>query len=164
MALLKALYDDRDIKITFIGQPGPNSRRYAEKLQKLAEKRGNVYFLSQMPQKEVFEHLLRSCVHALPSWVETPGLVSLEAAYAGCSIVVGDRGSVHDYFREYAFYCQPDSPEDIRKNVLIALKSPPSSELASLIQKEYSWDYAARQTLEAYENALNKFTNKGNVL
>lgn len=156
MALLNALYSDRDIRITFIGQPGPNSRGYAEELKKRAEVRGNVEFLMQMPQREVFEHLLTSQVHALPSWVETPGLVSLEAAYADCSIVVGKRGSVGDYFRDYAWYCEPDSPESIRKAVLEALQNKPSQGLKTLIRQEYSWDYAAKQTYEAYQTILKQ--------
>lgn len=157
MALLNALYNDRDIKITFIGQPGPNSQGYAVKLKERAARRGNVEFISQVPQKEVFEHLLTAQVHALPSWVETPGLVSLEAAYADCTIVVGNRGSVHDYFQDHAHYCEPDSTDSIRQAVMCALSSKPSQELKELIRKEYSWDYAARQTYNAYQKVLEFF-------
>ena len=51
--------------------------------------------------------MLEAKLNVLTSWVETPGLVSLEAGYAGCNILVSNKGSVLDYFKNYAFIvCQ----------------------------------------------------------
>ena len=51
--------------------------------------------------REVFKNMIEAKVNVLTSWIETPGLVSI-AVYAGCNIVVTDKGSVRDYFHDYA--------------------------------------------------------------
>jgi len=145
---------DTDVKIIFIGNPGPNSQKYYQRLKRLAQKRGNVEFLSHLAQEEVFQHMLKARVNVLTSWIETPGLVSLEAAYAGCNIVVSDKGSVREYFKDYAFYCDPADSGSIRSAVLEALRSPHDPSIANLINKEYSWRKAAEQTLSAYHQLL----------
>ncbi len=145
---------DEDFLIRFIGNPGPNSERYFRKLKSLAERRGNVQFISHISQEEVFKHMLEAKVNVLTSWIETPGLVSLEAAYAGCNIVVSDKGSVRDYFRDYAYYCDPSDSASIRKAVSLAMSGDYDSNIRNLISSEYSWDYAAQQTLDAYLDIL----------
>ena len=107
---------DTDYKICFIGSAGPNSKKYFKKLKILAKKRGNVDFISHTTQEEVFKYMMKAKVNVLTSWVETPGLVSLEAAYGDCNIVVSDKGSVREYFKDYAYYCSTVDKfkEDIR--------------------------------------------------
>jgi glycosyltransferase involved in cell wall biosynthesis len=146
---------DTEYEIRFIGNSGPNSQKYLEELKKLASKRGGVKFISHIPQEEVFKHMLEAKVNLLTSWVETPGLVSLEAAYAGCNIVVSDKGSVRDYFRDYAFYCKPDSLNDIKEKTIEAMNSEFNNEFRELIKTEYSWENTATQTLEAYKRVMN---------
>lgn len=140
--------------VRFIGGPGPNSKRYFEKLKSLAEQRGNVEFLSQLSQEDVFKHMLEAKVNVLTSWVETPGLVSLEAAYGGCNIVVSDKGSVRDYFKNYAYYCDPADLESMRTAVQLAVSANYNPVIRDIIKTEYNWDYAARQTLDAYSSIL----------
>lgn len=95
-----------------------------------------------------------AAVHALPSWYETPGLASLEAAACGCRIVTTDRGTAREYFGEGARYCPPDDPEAIREAVLAALATPRSAALAEMVRSRYTWEEAARATKEGYERAL----------
>ncbi len=152
---LKALMDT-DYKIRFIGNAGPNSQSYLETLKELAKVRGNVEFISHIPQKEVFKHMLEANVNVLTSWIETPGLVSLEAAYAGCKIVVSDKGSVRDYFRDFAFYCNPEDLEDIKEKTIKAMNSSFDESFRELIRGKYSWEKTAEQTLEVYKRVLNE--------
>ena len=44
---------------------------------------------------------------ALPSWFETPGLAALEAALAGCSVVITPFGSTREYFGDLVEYARP---------------------------------------------------------
>ncbi|CAM3945599.1 glycosyltransferase [Vreelandella rituensis] len=143
-----------DFKVLFIGNPGPNSQKYYERLKKLAEKRGNVEFLSHLDQSEVFRHMTKAKVNVLTSWIETPGLVSLEAAYAGCNIVVSDKGSVREYFKDYAFYCDPADSHSMKEAVLKAIQAPYDPGISEMIENEYSWRKAAQQTLSAYQKLL----------
>ena len=150
MAFLQAMMDT-DFPIRFIGNAGPNSQGYLENLKKLALRRGNVEFISQIPQQEVFKHLLESKVNVLTSWIETPGLISLEAAYAGCNIVVSDRGSVKEYFKDFAYYCDPQDIKGIKKTVIKAMQASFDLEFKEMIRNEYSWEKTAEQTCAAYK-------------
>ena len=46
-------------------------------------------------------------VFALPSWFETPGLAALEAALAGCAVVITPYGSTREYFGGLVAYARP---------------------------------------------------------
>ena len=153
LAFLEAM-KDTPYKIRFIGQAAPNSKKYYETLREEAEKRGNVEFVSHISQEEVFKNMMEAKVNVLTSWIETPGLVSLEAGYAGCNIVVTDKGSVRDYFKEYAFYCMPDDIESIKVQTIKAMESAFDENFRILIRNEFDWSNTAKQTLEAYEDAL----------
>jgi len=155
LSFLKAMKDTQ-YKIRFIGQAAPNSKQYYKTLCEEAEKRGNVEFVSHITQEEVFNHMLEAKVNVLTSWIETPGLVSLEAGYAGCNIVVTDKGSVRDYFKEYAFYCMPDDIESITVQTVKAMENVFDEGFRKLIKQEFDWSKTAEQTLEAYKRVLNE--------
>ena len=61
---------------------------------------------------EVLAHDGARAVHAHPSWLESPGLSSLEAAATGARIVVGDRGCEREYFGADVDYADPADPGD----------------------------------------------------
>lgn len=142
---------DNDIPIVFIGKIF--GQRYYEKIKKLANKRGNVYFLGEMPQEEIAAYYNAAKVHVLPSFRESPGLVTLEAMYYGCNVVVAneDYCPVEYYqFDKYAYICDPYSIASIREAIHRAYHDE---------KKEYSEDYfrfisyenVAKLTHEAYK-------------
>ena len=90
-------------------------------------------------------------MHALASWFETTGLVSLEAAYLGCNIVITNRGDQLDYFGDNAFYCDPESVSSIKEAVDAAYVSASSDILRQKILTEYNWEVTAQRTIHAYK-------------
>jgi len=92
----------------------------------------------------------RARVHVVPSWFETTGLVSLEAALSGCSIATTDRGHAGEYFDRYAWYLDPGVNDSILRAVRNAWDSPPSPELRERILDRYTWSHVAQATLAAY--------------
>ncbi len=91
----------------------------------------------------------------LPSWLETPGLSSLEAAAAGCTLVVSDRGLTREYFGDQAWYCDPRSFDSIREAVLAAYAAPRGRGCCARMRERYTWERAAEKTLEGYQLALS---------
>lgn len=150
--LIKAV-EGTDYNLKVIGDPAPNHLNYYRACQKLAG--ANVEFIPRVSQKELTIHYLESEVHILPSWFETTGLASLEAAYLGCKIVVSPKGDTKDYFKEYAHYCDPNSVLSIKKAIEDALNTVYSPTLKNLIVKEYNWQNAAKLTFDAYSKILN---------
>jgi len=54
-------------------------------------------FIERVSDAELAALLRGSAVHALPSWGDLPGFVSLEAAARGARVVAGARGSEREY-------------------------------------------------------------------
>jgi glycosyltransferase involved in cell wall biosynthesis len=154
LGLIDALYD-LPVPLVFVGQPAAKMPEYAEQCKARAALRGDVTFIDRLPHDELPGLYALAAVHALPSWRETPGLVSLEAAAAGCRIVTTSIGSTRDYFGDLAWYCYPDDLRSIRTAVEAALKAPPSPALRERVLREYTWHRAGAATLAAYQKVLN---------
>lgn len=140
------------IPLVLIGKP--NDKDYSKQCQNEAD--GNTIFLDYMPHDELKSAYGAAKVHALPSWRETPGLVSLEAGLARCNIIVTNKGSAEEYFDDLAYYCEPDDILSIKNAVLKAYKAPRNHRLAERILKNFVWEKTAEKTLEAYKMVINR--------
>lgn len=160
LGLIQALYD-LPVPIVIVGQPAPKMPEYAQQCKALGAQRdrsapsGNkVIFIDRLPHDELPGLYALAAVHALPSWRETPGLVSLEAAAAGCRIVTTSIGSTRDYFGDMAHYCYPDDHRSIRQAVEAALAEPRSPRLREHVLRHFNWRRAGQETLAAYQSVL----------
>jgi len=158
LGLIEAL-SDTSFPIVFIGQPSPYEPEYVDRCYEQANRRGNVYFVSPKTPQELAGIYRLAAVHVLPSWRETPGLSSLEAAAAGCRIVSTSNGSAWEYFGDEAWYCDPRNLRSIRQAVLAALDSPSTENLRKRVLECFTWEAAAKITLEAYRKVLNSGSN-----
>ncbi len=154
LGLIEALFD-LPVQIVFIGKVNPKWTDYADQCKTLSDHRGDVIFCERVPHEQLPGIYALAAVHALPSWRETPGLVSLEAAAAGCKVVTTSIGSTYDYFKDEVWYCHPNDLGSIRKAVESALQAPPSNKLREEVLTNYTWQHAAEATLAAYEETLN---------
>lgn len=155
LGLIESLYD-LPIPLVFIGQPVAAMPEYAEMCRKRGTERGNVIFIDRMPHEELPGIYALAAVHALPSWRETPGLASLEAAAAGCRIVTTSIGSTYDYFGDHAWYCYPDDYPSIRQTVETALQTSASPALRQHVLNQFTWQRAGEATLRSYQIALSQ--------
>lgn len=141
-------------KFVFIGQAGANFKKYYEQCRK--EATGNVLFLGQIEHEKLPQFYKLAKVHILASWMETPGLSSLEAAIMKTNIVVTKKGDTEDYFDKYAFYCEPDDLNSIRSAIIDAYNTPFNMELLKRVQENYKWEDTAEMTLGGYKLALGR--------
>lgn len=146
--LIKAL-NDTAFTLMLIGSAAPNQQDYFQSCKKQAS--ANIIFMGKLPQYELIQYYNKAKVHVLPSWFETCGLSSLEAAAMGLNIVITDKGYTKEYFRRDGFYCDPADPASIRKAVQAAAKAEPNLSFQELILHQYTWQNAARLSLEAYK-------------
>ncbi len=137
-----------------VGKASPNQKKYFDECRKIAK--DNIEFKGYVSQEELYSLYSKAKVHVLPSWFETTGLSSLEAAAMGCNIVVTDKGDVREYFGDLAYYCEPDSPDSIAVAIQSALQNEVNKKLQEKVFKEYTWEKAAEQTLAAYKKVLKK--------
>jgi glycosyltransferase involved in cell wall biosynthesis len=149
--LIKALLGT-DMPLVFVGHLANTD--YAKRCEKAASRRGNVYFVGEIKHEQMGSLYARAKVHALPSWYETPGLANLEAGIMGCNLAISDRGSVKEYFGDYAYYCEPGSVRSIRDATLQAYYAERNRDLSSLIKQQYTWEVVAKKTLDCYRQVL----------
>ncbi|HTR28128.1 MAG TPA: glycosyltransferase family 4 protein [Puia sp.] len=132
-----------------IGSAAPNQQGYYDACRAIAG--ANIHFIPQVSQQELIRYYSRAKVHVLPSWFETTGLSSLEAAAMGCNIVITDKGDTYEYFGDDAWYCDPGSADSIRDAFTRAASSPRKEGLIKKIGQSYTWEIAAKETAAAYQ-------------
>jgi glycosyltransferase involved in cell wall biosynthesis len=145
--LIRAVNNSR-YQLIIIGSPSANQLAYYTQCKNEAAL--NVKFISQLTQQKLVEYYQRAKVHILPSWFETTGLSTMEAAAMGCNIVITDKGDTREYFENYAYYCDPSSPASILNAIEEASKCDFSEDLRLKIFNYYTWQKTAERTREAY--------------
>jgi glycosyltransferase involved in cell wall biosynthesis len=149
--LIKAL-NNTAYRLIIIGAPATHQYQYYRSCRAIAA--SNVSFIDQLSQEELIPYYQKAKVHVLPSWFETCGLSSLEAAAMGCNIVITEKGYTREYFEDYATYCDPASPDSIRQAIEKAVNTPFQETLRHKIINNYTWQHAAEKTLKAYRQVL----------
>lgn len=140
-------------KLVLVGKESPNQKGYVAQVHQEAGE--NVFFLGSISHEELKRLYEVTKVHVLASWMETPGLSSLEAAAMGCNIVATKKGDPYDYFGDYAFYCEPDDVASIRRAIDAAYQAPVDPALKQRILQQYTWEKTAEETMKAYQMALS---------
>ena len=144
---------DTDIPIVLAGKVSDSE--YGALCERWAGK--NVHFVGELAPDLLASAYAAARVHAMPSWAETPGLTSMEAALAGCAVVVGNQGAEREYFGHFAYYCNPADIDSVREAVLAAWEDRDVARREAFreyILKRYTWSETARVTAEAYEQIL----------
>jgi len=137
--------------LVVIGEAPPGQERY---LRACSEDGGEgVTWFSPVEHDDPFlaSAYAAARVFALPSWFETPGLSALEAALAGCAIVITPNGCTREYFGERVEYARPDRPAEIERALRSAWENGSDAGLASHIRANFLWSTVARRTAEVYD-------------
>lgn len=151
--LLYALKDHPQIPIVFVGQV--QSKSYYDKILKLAQKRGNVYFINKVDHEDIASFYQYAALHVLLSLRESPGLVNLEAASLSCPIVLSDKRfiPIDTYFKNTSYVVDPFDISLIEK---IVLKAYLERETTNIDMNNFSWNNVAIQTHQIYKKILKK--------
>ena len=94
-----------DLTLVLAGPATANQSRHVHRVREVAMVLDWVCILGKVTSEEKAWLYVLAGVHVLPSWMETTGLSSLEAAVAGCAIVVTPNGDTREYFANEAEYC-----------------------------------------------------------
>ncbi|HBC96058.1 MAG TPA: hypothetical protein DC034_04575 [Clostridium sp.] len=111
----------------------------------------NVRYLGFMDEYSLYSAYKYAGIHVLPSFVETPGLSSLEAAAVGCNIVSTVEGSAREYFGDMCVYCNPYDEHSIREAIIDCLKIKKHKELKNHVIENYNWRNCISPLFESYK-------------
>ena len=151
--LIRAIADT-PYRLVLIGAVSTNQIDYYEQCKQAAGP--NIEFIDFLEQKLLLDYYRKAKVHVLPSWFETTGLSSLEAAAMGCNIVITRKGDAYEYFEHDAYYCDPESPDSIFQAIDQAARNTIPEGLSSKVLNQFTWEIAAKKTMEAYLEILDK--------
>lgn len=83
-----------------------------------------IRLLGTLPPHEVTRWMRESAIYALPARYEPFGLTALEAAYAGCALVLGDIPSLREIWRDAALFVSPDQPGELVRALNRLIEDP----------------------------------------
>ena len=155
LSLVKAL-DKSNYKLILVGAVSDNQKSYFNEIKEIMDRNPHFYYIPKIENSKLYQ-LYKVCkVSTLPSWLDTPGLVSLEAAAMGCNLAISSKGSTTEYFINMAEYCLPDDINGIRSAIDRAYAKPQNDKLKNRIFENYTWKIAGQKTLDAYKTILDE--------
>lgn len=144
----------KDWTIIFIGERNDYHKEYNSKFESAVNKVSNAFYLGKLPQELVASAMAVGGIYVQPSWFETLGLTSLEAALSGMKVVAtGDR--IKEYLGDLALYCDPNDKKSIADAIENSIEMPkPSQQKIQELISKYTWEETAKQTISVYLELL----------
>lgn len=144
-----------DLKLVIIGKKGWMFEEVLNAPKKYNVE-NSVVFLDSVPDSDLPAFYENAQVFALPSLYEGFGLPILEAMKLGCPVITSNVSSLPEAGGDAALYFDPKDVLDIEKKLLEVVED---SELREKMKekgyvqvKKFSWEKAARETLEVLES------------
>jgi len=156
-AMLCWALKDSGLPIVLIGRSShwPNYARLCKEIYG-----DKIYIIDNIERKILASAYAASRVHSLVSWMDTCGLVSLEAALNGTPIVGSTFGHELEYLRNDAWLADPADSQGIRKAVLDAWDEGKNTEKSNRLKQrvlaEYNWEQATDETERMYVSILKE--------
>jgi glycosyltransferase involved in cell wall biosynthesis len=154
--LLQAV-DGIDAQLSIVGD-GPDRARYENYARKLKVR--NARFYGTVTDDVLRQMYLSNDVLALPSVSlnEAFGLVTLEAAAAGCAVVASDLLGLRDTVEEFGILVKPNDPLKLR-DALLSLRDETVREKSITegrrVAKEHNWHNVAKEYAKIYAEVIS---------
>jgi glycogen(starch) synthase len=122
----------------------------------------SIQMLGHLDRAALSEVLAQSEIYLGTSLYEPFGLAPLEAAHAGCALVLSDIDSFHELWEDAALFFDPRNPEALHDAVAILLLSPPlRQELASRARRRAREVYNLERFVHAYLDLYREVCQQG---
>jgi glycosyltransferase involved in cell wall biosynthesis len=112
--------------------------------------RRHVEALGRLSQDALISFFERAAIYALPARYEPFGLSILEAALAGCALVLGDIPSLRETWDDTALFVDPESPEMLRSLIGGLIERPDVRRALSDRARVRALDLSPTRMADAY--------------
>jgi glycosyltransferase involved in cell wall biosynthesis len=99
--------------------------------------------------------MARAAVYALPARYEPFGLSAVEAAHAGCALVLGDVASLREVWGDAALYVDPDDADALRAAVARLLADPAERAALAARARRRAMAYTPERMAAGYRAAYD---------
>jgi glycogen synthase len=110
----------------------------------------NLRVLGRLGPEEVATWLSHASVFALPARYEPFGLSALEAALAGCALVLGDTPSLRERWDGAAIFVRPDDATTLGSALLALIRDPSLRQLLAMRARRRALALSPRRMALAY--------------
>jgi glycosyltransferase involved in cell wall biosynthesis len=94
--------------------------------------------------------MARASIYALPARYEPFGLSVLEAAHAGCALVLGDIASLREHWSDAAVFADPDDERALERLLSYLISEPERRRELSLAAAQRAQCFAPQDMAAAY--------------
>ena len=131
---------------------------YAELCRKISG--SQLTIIDHVPQNLLASAYAGAAVHCLPSWMETCGLVSLEAALSGTPLVGSTFGHELEYLEGDAWYADPGNADSLKKAVIAAKNAGRQHRrpiaMKRKVLERFNWERTVDATERLYRRVLTQ--------
>jgi glycogen(starch) synthase len=115
----------------------------------------NVIEVGRLTEPQMADWVRRASIVALPARYEPFGLVALEAALAGCALVLGDIPSVREVWGDAASYVHVDDDRMLHRTIEALIADPAALRVAASRARQRALTYSARRMAHLYRSVYD---------
>lgn len=147
--------NERDDCICYIGGKGPERDNLSNKILDL-NIQDNVILQGFIPDEEMFLWMNACDIFVLPSLSEGNPTVMFEALGCGKPFVGTKVGGVPEIITsdDYGLLVEPGDPEDLAKQILVALDHEWDSKAILAYAEKFTWDNISKEILDIYSKLM----------
>ncbi len=142
------------IQLVIAGKFDEFGRRLQAQALELGFGSGEVRFINLPTDEELGALYHHTALLAYPSRIEGFGIPPVEALLAGTKVMASNASSMPEILGEYVRYVDPEDTDAMARVMVEAVERPEKwagmKEKGMDFAKRYSWEKAAKQTLETY--------------
>jgi glycosyltransferase involved in cell wall biosynthesis len=112
--------------------------------------------LGRLDERAMADWLGRAAIYALPAKYEPFGLSALEAALAGCALVLGDIPSLREVWGDAALFVKPDDADALSGAIRSLTSSPALREEMATRARRRAREYAPERMAERYMSVYRR--------
>lgn len=120
--------------------------------------------LGRLSPEEVADEMSAAAIYALPARYEPFGLSVLEAALAGCALVLGDIESLREIWTGCAEFVAPDDPADLRRSLNDLISRPERRGQLALQARRRAAQFTpqrmAGEYVDVYKEVLRRYRQR----